>query len=405
VELDHLGCAYQGEAGLSANQVDPLQLLTLNEASAIVKRSRSFLYYDIAAAGARRAPRRVGSRATRRARAVHRRPEGGGVVPRHRCPTGRGGFDTGRDARRPGGSRDQRDARLEGDAPAAGHHLPRAGLPEPPPSDVAAAGGMPASSSCPGNRRALCAAGGRRRRREVESRLIDTSRYRLTLAMRQTLNAAVRWRYLRTNPVAESGPNPGPCSEEFIPFTREEIDALDAELGPIYGPLGVFAAETGLRTNEWVALERREGRQDRQSGHGAAPLRRSCSDRVPEDRAVTAQRATDQVGPRRLRAAAGAAPDPARVPGARGRLHQLYNWRTRDWDNAVDAAGIERRGPYHLRHTFATRRSPPACRSSSSPGVLGASVEEIDRTYGHLARDANDSVRARLRRPSSANWH
>ena len=27
---------------------------------------------------------------------------------------------------------------------------------------------------------------------------------------------------------------------------------------------------------------------------------------------------------------------------------------------------------------------------------MGASVKEIDRTYGHLARDSNDSIRARL---------
>jgi hypothetical protein len=27
---------------------------------------------------------------------------------------------------------------------------------------------------------------------------------------------------------------------------------------------------------------------------------------------------------------------------------------------------------------------------------MGASVKEIDRTYGHLARDAEDTIRARL---------
>jgi hypothetical protein len=28
--------------------------------------------------------------------------------------------------------------------------------------------------------------------------------------------------------------------------------------------------------------------------------------------------------------------------------------------------------------------------------VMGASVKEIDRTYGHLARDSEDAIRARL---------
>src|SRR5205814_2335408 len=41
-------------------------------------------------------------------------------------------------------------------------------------------------------------------------------------------------------------------------ITREQVDALAVELGAVYGPLVVFAAETGLRTNEWVALERRD---------------------------------------------------------------------------------------------------------------------------------------------------
>ena len=43
-----------------------------------------------------------------------------------------------------------------------------------------------------------------------------------------------------------------------LPFTLPEIDAIAAELGPPYGPLVVVAAETGLRTNEWAALERRD---------------------------------------------------------------------------------------------------------------------------------------------------
>src|SRR4051794_36944400 len=88
--------------------------------------------------------------------------------------------------------------------------------------------------------------------------LPNTSRYRLTQAFRQALAAAVRWRYMTRNPAVEAGRNPEPRSEELEPFSRDEIDALAAELGPLYGPLVVFCAETGLRTNEWTALERRD---------------------------------------------------------------------------------------------------------------------------------------------------
>ena len=40
-----------------------------------------------------------------------------------------------------------------------------------------------------------------------------------------------------------------------MPFTIEEVDRLALELGPLYGPLVVFAAETGLRPSEWIAIQ------------------------------------------------------------------------------------------------------------------------------------------------------
>ena len=71
------------------------------------------------------------------------------------------------------------------------------------------------------------------------------SRYRLTLALRQTLGAAVRWRYLTRNPAIEAGRNPEPRSEELLPFTPDEVEALALELGPVFGPLVVFAPKRG----------------------------------------------------------------------------------------------------------------------------------------------------------------
>ena len=70
--------------------------------------------------------------------------------------------------------------------------------------------------------------------------------------------AASRWRYIARNPAVDVGPNPQPRAEEIRPFTPEEVDRLAEELGPVYGPLVVFVCETGLRTNEWMALERRD---------------------------------------------------------------------------------------------------------------------------------------------------
>jgi integrase len=88
--------------------------------------------------------------------------------------------------------------------------------------------------------------------------LADSSRYRLSGALRQAFGAALRWGYLRANPAVDAGRNPQPRKEELHPFSRDEVDALAVELGPVYGPLVVFAAETGLRTNAWAALERRD---------------------------------------------------------------------------------------------------------------------------------------------------
>src|SRR5687768_17529477 len=46
---------------------------------------------------------------------------------------------------------------------------------------------------------------------------LGTARYRLMLAMRQCLNAAVRWRYLARNPAVDAGPNPEPRADELRP--------------------------------------------------------------------------------------------------------------------------------------------------------------------------------------------
>jgi integrase len=83
-------------------------------------------------------------------------------------------------------------------------------------------------------------------------------------------------------------------------------------------------------------------------------------------------------------------------PAPEGGLILLDNWRTREWYDALDAAGISRRGPYHLRHTFASEALAAGVSIFELSRVMGASVREIDRTYGHLVRDSEDAIRALL---------
>jgi len=226
------------------------------------------------------------------------------------------------------------------------------------------------------------------------------SRYRLTAALRQALAAGQRWGYLATNPALAAGRNPEPRATELRPFTREQVGALATELGPVYRPLVVFAAETGLRTHEWVALERRDpaGR--------AVTVQRRYADGVQTPYPKT-ERSRRRVP---LTASALAALDalpgrldtPLLFPSPRGGQLNLDNWRVREWYPALDAAGLARGGPYALRHTFATEALAAGISTFELARVMGTSLAMIDRTYGHLARDSEDAIRARLEARGSA---
>ena len=156
-------------------------------------------------------------------------------------------------------------------------------------------------------------------------------RYRKTKALRQALAAAVRWRYLATNPAVKAGRNTAPRAEELRPFTRAEVDALATELGSTYGPLVVFAAETGLRTNEWAALERR----DLDKPARAVTVQRRVSDGVLTGYPKT-ERSRRRV-PLTTRALAAVEALPARIdtpllfPGTGGHYIMLDYWRKHDW--------------------------------------------------------------------------
>src|SRR5919197_2794658 len=191
--------------------------------------------------------------------------------------------------------------------------------------------------------------------------LPEGHRFEATQALRQVLNRAVAWKIIDSNPAKVGVDNPRRQHPEKRPFESwGEIDALAAQLGPVYGPMVVFVAATGLRPGEWIALEQRD--LDRESrvvyvrrafAHGRLkrPKTRRSLRAVPLQ--AIALEALDRLPAR--------ADTPLLFPAPRGGYLDLHNFRRRVWTPAQRAAGIDPlRRPYDLRHTF--RDHGPPCR-------------------------------------------
>jgi integrase len=83
-------------------------------------------------------------------------------------------------------------------------------------------------------------------------------------------------------------------------------------------------------------------------------------------------------------------------PAAEGGRVNIDNFRSREWAPAFKAAGIEHRRIYDMRHTFATWSLAAGMSIFTLARRMGTSVQMIDITYGHLARDAEDQDRRLL---------
>jgi integrase len=220
--------------------------------------------------------------------------------------------------------------------------------------------------------------------------LAEGHRFEATQALRQVLNRAVQWQLIDANPARRGVSNPLRRFPEKRPFESwAEIEAIADRLGAVGGPMVVFAAATGLRPAELVALERR----DVDYPGGAVYVRRQF---VRGQVKQTKTRRSMRPVPLQSVAvqALGRLPQsesPLLFPAPRGGHIDLHNFRAREWRPAQRDAGIEPlRRPYDLRHTYATFALRAGVSIFDLSRFMGASLAMIDRHYGHLARDGRE---------------
>ena len=145
-------------------------------------------------------------------------------------------------------------------------------------------------------------------------------RFDATQALRQVLARAVLWGMIDVNPAKLGVDNPSPRRREQRPFESwAGLDAVAANLAPRYRPMVLFAAATGLRPAEWLALEWRDVDLEVR-GRLRPPLVYEGSVEVPEDRGEPPSGAAANDRARSAWTSAGESAQRPCVPRRAGRL-------------------------------------------------------------------------------------
>src|SRR5581483_5477947 len=232
-------------------------------------------------------------------------------------------------------------------------------------------------------------------RRIDELKPLELSAWRATLPPRtrhqpfgtfkQVLEQAVTLGLLDANPCGRIKNRRTRLDEdrEIRPFDDwAQVEAIAAELTARYRAIPIVLAGTGLRPEELYGLERRD--IDREN----AVL--SVERVFTQGRLKPCMKSDRQRRRVPLRAKVLEALDamPTRIdtpilfPAADGGRIRHATFRLRHWTPALRAAGLDHRGVYAARHTFAAWAIRAGVQLFYLSRIMGTSVAQIDRTYG-----------------------
>ena len=215
--------------------------------------------------------------------------------------------------------------------------------------------------------------------------LSDGVRHDVFCALRQVLEQARRWGWLKANPAAVVK-NPKPKRGEIRIFPAwADVDAIVDELPTVYKPLPVFIVGTGVRPEELVALERR----DVDFAHRAVTVERVYTQgHLKKTPKTSRSRRRIPLRARVINLLEQLAPridSPLLFSAARGGYINFEHFRERHWRPAFSAAGVDYVPPYSCRHTCASWALQAGISTLALARRMGTSLVQIDETYGHLA--------------------
>lgn len=207
---------------------------------------------------------------------------------------------------------------------------------------------------------------------------------------RTVLALGVEWRYLESSPAASRFIR-GPGRDRVDPIqpfeSWDEVLAVAARAGR-YGSLIRFVCSTGLRPSEWRELRWKDIDFKTKSCHVRGTKTRGSDRVIPLS--VNALAALGEVE-RNLNAHAHV------FKTRQGNAIALRWWRDTYWKSTLEAAGVNPRPPYQMRHTFATLALEKGLPIDAVSKLMGhESIETTLRYYAKWTRPMVDNARSIL---------